>query len=189
MKSFGNFPKVTDTYRVILPSVQEGNIVFGQMILIGTGGSEGADFAGANEIIYNPLGFNIYAIPNVYDKSAQGKNNTIFFFGAYVNRKGCYNQDGISDVTKALLELCYDRYLVKYNTTDSMALTRTKAENPITLQEAIMRRDSTLFPVATIMDRIHQIDGNPNEYNDVYVGELELKKDGKVEFKPTSAQP
>ena len=189
IEEFGNFPKVTDTYRVILPSVQEGNIVFGQMILIGTGGSEGADFAGANEIIYNPLGFNIYAIPNVYDKSAQGKNNTIFFFGAYVNRKGCYNQDGISDVTKALLELCYDRYLVKYNTTDSMALTRTKAENPITLQEAIMRRDSTLFPVATIMDRIHQIDGNPNEYDDVYVGELELKKDGKVEFKPTSAQP
>lgn len=189
IEEFGNFPKVTDTYRVILPSVQEGNIVFGQMILIGTGGSEGADFAGANEIIYNPLGFNIYAIPNVYDRSAQGKNNTIFFFGAYVNRKGCYNHDGVSDVTKALLELCYDRYLVKYNTIDSMALTRTKAENPITLQEAIMRRDSTLFPVATIMDRIHQIDGNPNEYDDVYVGELELKKDGKVEFKPTSAQP
>ncbi len=189
IEEFGNFPKVTDTYRVILPSVQEGNIVFGQMILIGTGGSEGADFAGANEIIYNPLGFNIYAIPNVYDRSAQGKNNTIFFFGAYVNRKGCYNHDGVSDVTKALLELCYDRYLVKYNTTDSMALTRTKAENPITLQEAIMRRDSTLFPVATIMDRIHQIDGNPNEYDDIYVGELELKKDGKVEFKPTSAQP
>lgn len=189
IEEFGNFPKITDTYRVILPSVQEGNIIFGQMILIGTGGSEGADFAGANEIIYNPLGFNIYAIPNVYDKSAQGKNNTIFFFGAYVNRKGCYNHDGISDVTKALLELCYDRYIIKYNTSDSMALTRTKAENPITLQEAIMRRDSTLFPVATIMDRIHQIDGNPNEYDDVYTGELELKKDGKVEFKPTSAQP
>lgn len=189
IEEFGNFPKVTDTYRVILPSVQEGNIVFGQMILIGTGGSEGADFAGANEIIYNPLGFNIYALPNVYDRSAQGKNNTIFFFGAYVNRKGCYNHDGVSDVTRALFELCYDRYLVKYNTTDSMALTRTKAENPITLQEAIMRRDSTLFPVAAIMDRIHQIDGNPNEYDDVYVGELELKKDGKVEFKPTSAQP
>lgn len=189
IEEFGNFPKITDTYRVILPSVQEGNIIFGQMILIGTGGSEGADFAGANEIIYNPLGFNIYAIPNVYDKSAQGKNNTIFFFGAYVNRKGCYNHDGVSDVTKALLELCYDRHIVKYNTTDSMALTRTKAENPITLQEAIMRRDSTLFPVATIMDRIHQIDGNPNEYDDVYTGELELKKDGKVEFKPTSAQP
>lgn len=187
IEEFGNFPKVTDTYRVILPSVQEGDIVFGQMILIGTGGSEGADFEGAAEILFNPDGFNIKGLPNVYDK-VSGKGKTIFFFPAYINRKGCYNDDGISDVTKALLELCYNRYIVKYNTTDTMALTRTKAENPITLQEAIMRRDSTIFPVAQLRDRINQIDSNPNEYDDVFVGELILEKDGSVEFKPTAAQ-
>ena len=187
IEEFGNFPKVTDTYRVILPSVQEGDIVFGQMILIGTGGSEGADFEGAAEILFNPDGFNIKGLPNVYDK-VSGKGKTIFFFPAYINRKGCYNDDGISDVTKALLEICYNRYIVKYNTTDTMALTRTKAENPITLQEAIMRRDSTIFPVAQLRDRINQIDSNPNEYDDVFVGELTLEKDGSVEFKPTAAQ-
>lgn len=187
IEEFGNFPKVTDTYRVILPSVQEGDIVFGQMILIGTGGSEGADFEGAAEILFNPDGFNIKGLPNVYDK-VSGKGKTIFFFPAYINRKGCYNDDGISDVTKALLELCYNRYIVKYNTTDTMALTRTKAENPITLQEAIMRRDSTIFPVAQLRDRINQIDSNPNEYDDAFVGELTLEKDGSVEFKPTAAQ-
>lgn len=62
IEEFGNFPKITDTYRVMLPSVQEGDIAFGQMILIGTGGSEGADFAGAMEIIYNPLGYNIQPV-------------------------------------------------------------------------------------------------------------------------------
>ena len=187
IEEFGNFPKITDTYRVILPSVQEGDIVFGQLILIGTGGSEGADFEGAAEILFNPDGFNIKALPNVYDKVG-GKGKTIFFFPAFINRKGCYNEDGISDVTKALLELCYNRFVVKYNTTDPMALTRTKAENPITLQEAIMRRDSTIFPVAQLRDRINQIDANPNEYSDVYVGELNLDNNGNVEFKPTSAQ-
>lgn len=188
IEEFGNFAKVTDTYRVILPSVQEGDIVFGQMILIGTGGSEGADFEGAAEILFNPDGFNIKGLPNVYDKVG-GKNKTIFFFPAYINRKGCYNEDGISDVTKALLELCYNRYVVKYNTTDTMALTRTKAENPITLQEAIMRRDSTIFPVSQLRDRINQIDSNPNEFNDVYVGDLNIDTKGIVEFKPTSALP
>ena len=187
IEEFGNFPKITDTYRVILPSVQEGDIVFGQLILIGTGGSEGADFEGAAEILFNPDGFNIKGLPNVYDKVG-GKGKTIFFFPAFINRKGCYNEDGISDVPKALLELCYNRYIVKYNTTDPMALTRTKAENPITLQEAIMRRDSTIFPVAQLRDRINQIDSNPNEYDDVFVGELNLDNNGKVEFKPTSAQ-
>ena len=189
IEEFGNFPKVTDTYRVILPSVQEGDIVFGQMILIGTGGSEGADFAGAQEIIYNPKGFNIKPVKNVYDKGAQGKQECIFFFGAYLNRKGCYNEDGISDVTKAVLEICYNRYIVKYNTTDPMALTRTKAENPLTLQEAIMRRDGSIFPVAALLDRINELDSNPSEYNDVYVGDLVMDKGGIIDFVPSFKTP
>lgn len=189
IEEFGNFPKVTDTYRVILPSVQEGDIVFGQMILIGTGGSEGADFAGAQEIIYNPKGFNIRPVKNVYDKGTQGKQESIFFFGAYLNRKGCYNEDGISDVTKAVLEICYNRYIVKYNTTDPMALTRTKAENPLTLQEAIMRRDGSIFPVAALLDRINELDSNPSEYNDVYVGDLVMDKGGIIDFVPSFKTP
>lgn len=189
IEEFGNFPKITDTYRVMLPSVQEGDIAFGQMILIGTGGSEGADFAGAMEIIYNPLGYNIQPVQNVYDKAQQGKSQCIFFFSACVNRKGCYNHDGISDITKALLEICHNRYIVKYNTSDPMALTRTKAENPITLQEAIMKRDGSMFPVAQLVDRIDQLKQNHSEYDDVYVGELILKSDGTVGFKPTNDQP
>lgn len=189
IEEFGNFPKVTDTYRVILPSVQEGDIVFGQMILIGTGGSEGADFAGAQEIIYNPKGFNIRPVKNVYDKGTQGKQESIFFFGAYLNRKGCYNEDGISDITKAVLEICYNRFIVKYNTTDPMALTRTKAENPLTLQEAIMRRDGSVFPVAALLDRINEIDSNPLEYNDVYTGDLVMNQSGNIDFIPSSKTP
>lgn len=189
VEEFGNFPKITDTYRILLPSVQEGDIVFGQISMIGTGGSEGNDFAGAQEIIFNPIGYNIQPVPNVYDKSLQGKGECIFFFPAYLNRKGCYNNDGISDVTKALLELCYNRYIVKYNSTDPMALTRTKAENPITLQEAIMRRDSTIFPVAAIMERLEQIKANPSIMDDVLVGTLVQKEDGTVICKPSADVP
>ena len=189
IEEFGNFPRVVDMFRILLPSVQDGDEVFGQINMLGTGGSEGADFAGAHEIIYNPDGYYIQSVPNVWDKSAQGKGNTIFFFGAPINRKGCYNEDGISDVTKAILQICYDRYIVKYNTTDPMALTRTKAENPITLQEAIMRRDSSIFPVAALIERIDEIKSNPSFFDDVYTGDLVMKKSGEVEFVPTTKQP
>lgn len=189
IEEFGNFPRVVDMFRILLPSVQDGDEVFGQINMLGTGGSEGADFAGAHEIIYNPDGYYIQSVPNVWDKSAQGKGNTIFFFGAPINRKGCYNEDGISDVTKAVLQICYDRHVVKYNTTDPMALTRTKAENPITLQEAIMRRDSSIFPVSALIERIDEIKSNPSFFDDVYTGDLVMKKNGEVEFVPTTKQP
>lgn len=153
-----------------------------------TGGSEGADFAGAQEMIYGGKGYNIYMLPNFYDKNSQGKNYSIYFFGAYMNKKECYNKDGVSDVTKALIELLQGRYDIKYNSTNPMAITRTKAENPITIQEAIMRKEGTIFPVADLTERLNEIDFNLDEYNDVYTGELVIKN-GQVEFNPSSAAP
>jgi hypothetical protein len=184
IEEYGNFPKIMEMYRILLPSVQEGDISFGMMYLAGTGGSENSDFAGALEMMYNPKGYNLYAIPNVFDKNSQGKQFTIFFFGAYLNRKGCYNNDGVSDVIKALIEILYNCYVIKYNSTDPTAITRTKAENPITIQDAIMRRDSTIFPVAYLNDRLSQITENKHILEDVWVGELSIR-DGEVIFKPT----
>ena len=184
IEEYGNFPKIMEMYRILLPSVQEGDISFGMMYLAGTGGSENSDFAGALEMMYNPKGYNLYAIPNVFDKNSQGKQFTIFFFGAYLNRKECYNNDGVSDVIKALIEILYNCYVIKYNSTDPTAITRTKAENPITIQDAIMRRDSTIFPVAYLNDRLSQITENKHILDDVWVGEFSIR-DGEVIFKPT----
>ena len=46
-----------------------------------------------------------------------------------------------------------------------------------------------MFPVADLTERIGQLDANPTEYDDVYVGDLVFNKDGQVEYKPTSATP
>jgi hypothetical protein len=70
-----------------------------------------------------------------------------------------------------------------------MQLTRTKAEDPITIQDAIMRRDGTLFPVAQITERIQEIDLNPNFYDNMYVGRLVQKSNGEVTFEPTGDTP
>lgn len=189
IEEFGTFPRLVDLYNVLLPSVQEGDIVFGQIYMLGTAGDNESDFAGAQEIMYNPKGYNMYAIPNVYDKFNQGKPYFVFFFPGYVNRKGCYNEDGVSDVIKALIEILMNRYRVKYNSTDPNTIIKTIAEVPITPAEAIVKTGVNMFPVADLTERIGQLDANPTEYDDVYVGDLVFNKEGQVEYKPTSAQP
>lgn len=189
VEEYGAFPKVADTYNVMLPSVREGNKAFGMMALIGTGGSEGNDFSGAMEMIYKPKGYHILGLPNVWDKVNKGIGESIFFFPAYINRAGCYDGNGNSDVTKALLEILMDWYNAKYNTSDPMQVVRTKAENPITIQDAIMRRDNTVFPVADLVERIGELDANPSEFDDVYVGQMHLKADGTPYFKPSIDKP
>lgn len=189
IEEFGTFPRLVDLYNVLLPSVQDGDIIFGQIYMLGTAGDNESDFAGAQEIMYNPRGYNMYALPNVFDKYNQGKPYFVFFFPGYVNRKGCYNEDGVSDIIKALIEILMNRYRVKYNSTDPNTIIKTIAEVPITPAEAIVKTGINMFPVADLTERIGQLDSNPTEYNDVYVGNLVFGKDGQVEYKPTSAQP
>lgn len=189
IEEFGTFPRLVDLYNVLLPSVQEGDIVFGQIYMLGTAGDNESDFAGAQEIMYNPKGYNMYALPNVFDKYNQGKPYFVFFFPGYVNRKGCYNENGVSDVIKALIEILMNRYRVKYNSTDPNTIIKTIAEVPITPAEAIVKTGVNMFPIADLTERIGQLDANPTEYDDVYVGDLVFNKDGQVEYKPTSATP
>lgn len=189
IEEFGTFPRLVDLYNVLLPSVHDGDIISGQIYMLGTAGDNESDFAGAQEIMYNPRGYNMYALPNVFDKYNQGKPYFVFFFPGYVNRKGCYNEDGVSDIIKALIEILMNRYRVKYNSTDPNTIIKTIAEIPITPAEAIVKTSVNMFPVADLTERIGQLDSNPTEYNDVYVGDLVFGKDGQVEYKPTSAQP
>lgn len=189
IEEFGTFPRLTDLYNVLLPSVQEGDIVFGQIYMLGTAGDNESDFAGAQEIMYNPKGYNMYALPNVFDKFNQGRPYFVFFFPGYINRKGCYNHDGVSDVIKALIEILLNRYRVKYNSTDPNTIIKTIAEVPITPAEAIVKTGVNMFPIADLTERLGQLDSNPREYDDVYTGDLTLNKSGIVEFKPTSAMP
>lgn len=189
IEEFGTFPRLVDLYNVLLPSVQEGDIVFGQIYMLGTAGDNESDFAGAQEIMYNPKGYNMYALPNVFDKYNQGKPYFVFFFPGYINRKGCYNENGVSDVIKALIEILMNRYRVKYNSTDPNTIIKTIAEVPITPAEAIVKTGVNMFPIADLTERVGQLDANPTEYDDVYVGDLVFSKDGKVEYKPTSARP
>lgn len=189
IEEFGTFPRLTDLYNVLLPSVQEGDIVFGQIYMLGTAGDNESDFAGAQEIMYNPKGYNMYALPNVFDKFNQGRPHFVFFFPGYINRKGCYNHDGVSDVIKALIEILLNRYRVKYNSTDPNTIIKTIAEVPITPAEAIVKTSVNMFPVADLTERLGQLDSNPREYDDVYSGDLTLNKSGIVEFKPTGDMP
>ena len=185
-EEFGAFPKFIDVWNVNKSNVQEDDFVFGQAVGFGTGGSEGSDFSGALEIIYNPLGYGVYALPNVFDKNSQGKQQTVFFFGAYLNRKGCYNKDGVSDVVLALTRELEARRIIKYNSTDPMAVTRKKAEQAITIQEAIMKREGTQYPVADLTDRYNEIDLDPRSLDHILTGSLSIDKLGNISYKPSS---
>ena len=182
LEEAGSFPRLLNLYQVLRPSVEDGNSVWGLIYLYGTAGDSDSDFSSMQELMYNPNGYNIKAINNVYDKEGQGRKQFTYFFPGYMNRADCYDKDGNSDVNKALIEILLDRYKVKYNSTDINAITKRIAEIPITPQEAILKTKDNIFPITELTKRLNEIDNNPNFFDDVYVGDLTFNKQGKVEF-------
>lgn len=145
-----------------------------------------SDFIGALEMINYPDGYSVYSLPNVFDKGAIGAKRTIFFFPSYLNSKGFYNEDGVSDVVGAILEEVKHRVILKYNSSDPIQLTRRKAEYAFTITDAIMRRDNNIFPSDKLNDRILELDSNPSSMDDMWIGRLVQTKEGSIAFTPDS---
>lgn len=189
IEEFGSFRNLIDLYNILGPSTRDGNIVFGLMYLMGTSGDKESDFAGACEIMYNPEGYYMLPIENVYDITNQGKKKFVFFFPGYMNREGCYNENGVSDVIKALIEILLHRYKVKYNSTDPNTIIRIIAEVPITPSEAILKHGDNLFPVREATETLNNLDNNPNSFNDILTGDIGLDSKGNLKYLPTSDIP
>ena len=185
----GIFSDLGSLYQMIRPSVEDGKDVYGLIFAYGTAGDENSNFIDLQEMMYNPDGYNMEKNPNVWDKEGQGRKWFTFFYPAYLNRANCMDENGNSDVTKALLEICQDRYIVKYNSSDINAITKRISQYPITPQEAIIRAHSTIFPVTELNERLNQIDNNPNFYNDTYIGDLIFNGNGEVEFVISNEKP
>ena len=186
----GIFKNLLDVYNMIRPSVEQGNSVFGEIVSYGTAGNDESDFTSFYEMFSSPEGYNIKPLTNVFDKEGQGRKEASMFYGAYMNYDdSCMDKDGNSDVTKALLNLCNDRYKVKYGSTDINTITKRISQYPITPQEAIIRSTGNMFPITELTERLNQIDNNPSEYDDTYIGEFIINPQGEVEFKPTVDKP
>jgi hypothetical protein len=184
----GLFPNLEKAWNVNRKAVEDGGIATGYMLAGGTGGVEGASFAGSEKLFYSPDAYNIYGIPNVFDKNTNGETLCGFFWGAYLNRNKCYDEElGEPDIVKALVEICLDRFKVKYSSSDARAITQKKAEEPITPQEAVMRTEGTVFPVADLKEYLESIMVKRDSFlSEHYVGELLYGADGNIIWSPNS---
>ena len=180
----GSMPGFLTAWGIARPSVEDGDIAYGHMTLGGTGGEDMKDFIGLYTAFYEPDILNVYGIPNVYDRKADGKKECSFFYPAYLNRMGCYNHNGTSDVIQALLEIYIKRWQVK-QATDPNLYIQAKAELPITPQEAVLRKEGSIFPVNDLRLYLeNDIEPDLNKFISAhYVGELKRNSTGVIDWK------
>lgn len=188
IEEMGTFKGLLGLYDTTRRSVEDGKYAFACIYLVGTANQKESSFESAKTLLYKTQGYRILSIKNVWDKPKQGRDTFGFFFPAYINRLGCYNKDGVSDVVKSLFEIFEARYIAKYGA-DPKSVLSVIAEDPITPAEAIIKVKTAYFPITQLNERASILDADPKAYNDIYVGELVQNQEGKIVFKPNNDIP
>ena len=178
-EEMGKFPGLKSAWDITHHTVKEGTDALGIMIAFGTGGTEGADFAGAEELFYEPEENDCLRINNKWDDGADG-TNCGFFVPIYKNLRGFIDEHGNSLVEKAV-EFEADQRKKKKKS-KSNTYSQYIAETPFMPREAIMTFDTNLFPSQQIAEQKNKVLAN-KKYNMGTPGWFVNSKETGVKFK------
>lgn len=147
----GSFGGLLKAWEVAMPTMRQGSKTLGTMIAFGTGGTEGSDFDGMEELFYHPDSYDCLAFDNNWDAGAMG--TTCGYFVPIEE-----NLDGfIDDEGNSLRQLAKDHEETqrekKKGANDPKALDQYVAEHPFSPQEATLQVTANLFDVNSLKEQ------------------------------------
>lgn len=155
-----------------------------------TGGDEGSRFDGLKELFYKPSGYNIKSFNNIWDDAADG-TSCGFFVPVWANMSALdeknnrlyMDKNGNSDRKKATEFALSERQKVLDGSSDSRAIDRYVAENPLTPQEACLELTGNIFPKKELMAQLSLIRVNKKLQSHKQVGDL-VWVNGEINWQP-----
>ena len=179
-EEMGKFPGLKKAWDITHHTVKEGSDSLGIMIAFGTGGTEGADFAGAEKLYYSPEENDCIRINNKWDDGADG-TWAGFFVPVYQNLRGFMDKHGNSLKEKAIEYEKKNREIKKSSGT-SDTYSQHVAELPFMPREAILTFDLNIFPTQEIAAQKNAVISE-KKYNSGVPGHMYQDAEGKVKFK------
>ena len=183
----GKFPGLRDAWQIARPSVEQGSQVFGLMIAYGTGGGDDTDYAGLKDLFYEPEGYNILGVDNIWDEGATKQCG--FFVPAYANLEG-HDKDNNSFMDSegntlrniAINYILSERQRVIDNTSDRTAIDRYVAEHPMNPMEATLQLSGNIFPKKDLVKQLAYIRNSETISNYKQIGGLRFDEAGVVKW-------
>jgi len=172
----GANPYLLKAWNAAGPSLKQGRIVYGMQIAFGTGGSEGQDFIGLEELFFNPNAYGIRALRNNWEEAEYG-GYCGFFHPYWANNEGYMDECGNSLRDEAVGEWDSQLDKIKNNTRSHDAIIRFKAEHPNIPSQALLKSRYNEFPVEEIKRTLARLLTN-NQYMDAeYIGDFDIDQE------------
>ena len=178
-EEMGKFSGLKIAWDITNHTVHEGDEALGLMLAFGTGGTEGADFEGAEELFYNPEENHCLRINNKWDDGADG-TWCGYFVPVYLNLLGFMDEDGNS-LKEEAIEYEMGQRAIKKKGKRSNAYTQHIAELPFNPREAILEFDNNLLPTKELIEQRNSVEVD-KRWNSGVPGNLVETENG-IKFK------
>lgn len=177
-------PYLLKAYNAALPSLKQGNIVYGLSVSFGTGGSEGQDFMGLEELFFNPKGHEIHPMKNIWEDDELG-GYCGFFHPEWANMDGYMDECGNSKKIEAIAAWEKELANIKEHARNPDAVVRFLAEHPIKPSQALLQSKHNEFPVIEIKKTLAKLMSSEQMQDAEFIGEFELDDvSGRYKWKP-----
>jgi hypothetical protein len=178
----GAFDNLKDSFMATKPTVEDGGITTGQMILFGTGGDMEGGTIDFESMFYNPDTYNLYAFDNIWDEGAEG-TSCGFFFPDYKNKVGYMDNQGNSLVADARLAEEAKRENIKRTSKDAGVIDKHVTEYPFNPKEAFLQKSGNVFPTASLVEHRNNI-MRTGVFKNIGVNGYLVQSQNGVKFKP-----
>ena len=159
----GNLSDLDGLVRVMRRGFEQGGRSRGLILMIGTGGTQGAAGADIINIFKQPSSQRVHAVSNKWSPGREDEK-VGFFFPVQQNYDGAYDiLTGKSDIPKAI-ELVTAKHKIEEMSLDPFALIKARAEEPLTPEDAMMQISGTQFPVLELRKQEAEIETKPHQY-------------------------
>lgn len=191
----GSFKNLKTALNVSIGSIQDGDITVGQISVFGTGGEEGADIEGLEDIFQDPASFDMLEFPNVWEKGYEG-TSCGYFVPVWRTKSSFMDVDGNVDIISSIQSEKEIR-AKKKKAKDPKVLDGYKAEYPFIPGDMFKRLKRNMFDSGACRAQIRRIESQSSisgmlRYGELIRSEIEgviLDPMPKQEAKPVEQYP
>ncbi len=152
----GVFPNLEEAYKATAPGLRAGRYMTGQIIIFGTGGDMESGTIDFSKMFYNPVGYRLMPFINIWDENAL-ESTCGFFHPFYLNFEGYYDEQGNSDIDRALADEDKIRENIIKQAAGNKILQGRVQEFPKSPSEAFLTVSYNDFPVVELRNHLNKV--------------------------------
>lgn len=185
MEEGGKFNNLKAAFMATKPTVEDGSITTGIIIIFGTGGDMEGGTIDFESMFYNPEAYNIMPYVNIYDDN-MSDTSCGFFFPDYRNKIGFIDKQGFSLVEAAKKYEKEKREHIKKTAKSPAVYDKHITEYPWNPREAFLQHNQNIFPTILLNEWKGELISRKKDREITVHGEL-YDKLGDIKFRPTDS--